>query len=106
MSSGSCSASTDGSATTRTLPCAPLAKSRSSACMRAMLAEHLARLAQQRLAGGGGLDAAPAAHQQRRADLGLDRGDALADRRGDDGLALRRRARCCAPRRPRRTGAA
>jgi hypothetical protein len=45
------------------------------------------RKAQQGLPGGGGLDAATAAHQQRRADLGLDRGDALAHRRGDNGLA-------------------
>jgi hypothetical protein len=50
--------------------------------------QHFARLAQQGLAGGGGLDAAAAAHQQRRADVGFDGGDALADRAGDDGLAL------------------
>ena len=37
MSSGSCSASTDRLATTRTLPCAPVANSLNSACSRSML---------------------------------------------------------------------
>jgi hypothetical protein len=52
--------------------------------------EHLTSLAQQHLAGGGRPDAARATHPHRRADIGLDRGDALAHRRRDQRFARRR----------------
>ena len=89
MSSGSFSASTDGLASTRTLPCTPWPKAPSSPRTPLQRRQQLARAPQQRLAGGRGLDAAAAAQQQRHADLGFERGDALAQRRGHQRFARR-----------------
>jgi hypothetical protein len=85
---GSCSPSTDGLASTRALPRMPWPNAPSSARRPSKRAEHLACARQQRLAGRRQLDPAAAAQQQRHADLGLQRGDAFAQRRGDQRLAL------------------
>src|SRR5205823_2595115 len=59
-------------------------------CMNALhRGQHVARMSQQRLAGGRRLDAAAAPRQQRHADAVLERSDALADRRRDNRLAFR-----------------